>query len=80
MGQVPVLEIDGIQLNQSVAMARYVANLIGLAGKSDWENLQIDIAVDNVIELRLSKSFTNETYLSYTSNFTEKKNKIDRFL
>lgn len=55
MGQVPVLEIDGIQINQSIAMARYVAKLVGLAGKNDWENLQIDIAVDNVIELRLSK-------------------------
>lgn len=56
MGQVPVLEIDGIQINQSIAMARYVANLVGLAGKNDWENLLIDIAVDNIVELRLSKT------------------------
>lgn len=56
MGQVPVLEIDGIQINQSIAMARYVAYLVGLAGKNDWENLLIDIAVDNIVELRLSKT------------------------
>lgn len=56
MGQVPVLEIDGIQINQSISMARYVSKLVGLAGNNDWENLLIDIAVDNVVELRLSKT------------------------
>lgn len=63
MGQVPVLEIDGIQINQSVAMARYVAKLVGLAGKSDWEDLLIDIAVDNVIELRLSTILCLQFYI-----------------
>jgi glutathione S-transferase len=53
MGQLPVLEIDGIQVYQSVAMARYVAKLVGLAGKNDWENLLIDITVDNINDLRL---------------------------
>lgn len=57
MGQLPVLEIDGIQVYQSLAIARYVARLVGLAGKDDWENLQIDIAVDNVNDFRASKIF-----------------------
>lgn len=57
MGQMPILEIDGIQIGQSVAMARYVASLVGLAGQSDAENLQIDIIVDNIIDFRSSNTF-----------------------
>lgn len=55
MGQLPVLEVDGIKVYQSVAMARYAGKLVGLAGKNDWENLMIDIAVDNVNDMRLSE-------------------------
>ena len=55
MGHMPVLEIDGIKVCQSNSIARYVAKLVGLAGKNDWENLLIDIAVENVNELRLCK-------------------------
>lgn len=55
MGHLPVLEIDGIQVHQSVAIARYVAKVVGLAGKNDWENLLIDIAVDNVNDFRTSE-------------------------
>lgn len=54
MGQLPVLEVDGIQVYQSAAMARYVAKSVGLAGQNDWENLLIDIAVDNIIDFRTS--------------------------
>lgn len=57
MGQVPVLEIDGIQVYQSMSILRYVAKLVGLAGKDDWENLQIDIAADNVSDFRASMYF-----------------------
>lgn len=55
MGQLPVLEIDGIQVYQSVAVARYVAKTVGLAGKNDWENLLIDMAVDNINDFRTSE-------------------------
>lgn len=55
MGQLPVLEIDGFQVYQSTAIARYVAKVVGLAGKNDWENILIDIAVDNINDFRTSK-------------------------
>lgn len=55
MGQLPVLEVDGIPVYQSISLARYVGKLVGLGGKNDWENLQIDIAVDNVNDMRTSK-------------------------
>lgn len=62
MGQLPVLEVDGIQVYQSVAMARYVAKVVGLAGKNDWENLLIDIAVDNVLDFRTSKLLSYDSF------------------
>lgn len=55
MGQVPILEIDGIQVYQSFAILRYLAKLVGLSGKNDWKDLLIDIVADNVKELRLSE-------------------------
>lgn len=55
MGQMPVLEVDGRRVHQSISMARYVAKRVGLAGDSDWESLIIDTAVDTVNDFRLSK-------------------------
>lgn len=54
MGQMPVLEVDGQRVHQSIAIERYVAKRVGLAGANDWENLQIDSAVDTVNDLRQS--------------------------
>ncbi|KAG4075479.1 hypothetical protein HA402_003304 [Bradysia odoriphaga] len=48
MGVVPVMDIDDIRVHQSLAMNRYIAKKVGLAGSNDWENLLIDIAVDTV--------------------------------
>lgn len=61
MGQLPVLEVDGHKAFQSLSIARYVAKQVGLAGKNDWENLQIDSAVDTVTDFRLSKCSTAPT-------------------
>mgnify|MGYP006113700665 CR=1 FL=1 len=38
--QFPVLEIDGLKLTQSAAIARYVANKHGFMGKTPEENAQ----------------------------------------
>ncbi|XP_050440871.1 glutathione S-transferase-like [Adelges cooleyi] len=47
-GQLPLLEIDGKVLNQSMAICRYLAKKAGLLGSDDWESLLVDIAVDNI--------------------------------
>ncbi|XP_063977327.1 uncharacterized protein LOC135162608 [Diachasmimorpha longicaudata] len=52
-GQTPVLEVDGKKIHQSTAICRYLAKQFGLAGKDDWENLEIDAAVDTIHDLRL---------------------------
>ncbi|XP_043677932.1 glutathione S-transferase-like [Vespula pensylvanica] len=51
-GQVPMLEVDGKKVNQSTAIARYLAKQHGLAGKNDWEALEIDAIVDTIHDLR----------------------------
>ncbi|XP_021711349.1 glutathione S-transferase isoform X2 [Aedes aegypti] len=53
MGQMPVLEVDGKRVHQSLAMCRYVAKQIGLAGSDPVEELQIDAIVDTINDFRL---------------------------
>lgn len=54
-GQVPILECDGKVAHQSIAIARYVAKLVKLTGKDEWEDLVIDSVVDTINDLRGSK-------------------------
>lgn len=64
MNQLPVLEVDGKRINQSVAICRYLAKQFGLAGKDDWENLEIDAIVDSINDLRTSE-YTTFIYLFF---------------
>ncbi|TGZ53215.1 Glutathione S-transferase [Temnothorax longispinosus] len=50
-----VLEVDGKKIDQSVAVGRYLAKQCGLAGKNDWESLEIDATVDTIHELRATR-------------------------
>jgi len=51
MGQVPVLEVDGKQLCQSTAIARYLARECGLAGKNNWDMSRADMIVDGIFDM-----------------------------
>jgi len=70
-GKVPVLEIDGKPLNQSIAITRYFSKKAKLAGNDDWESLLIDIAVDNIVDLRLAMAT-----VVFLSNEAEKAEKF----
>jgi prostaglandin-H2 D-isomerase / glutathione transferase len=59
MGQMPVLEVDGRRVHQSLAMCRYVAKQVGVAGSDAFEDLQIDAIVDTINEFRLSEFYAN---------------------
>jgi len=51
MGQLPVLEVDGEQLCQSTAIARYLARDCGLAGKNNWDMARADMIVDGIFDM-----------------------------
>lgn len=55
LGQMPVLEVDGKRVHQSLALCRYIAKQVKLVGADAWEDLQIDTVVDTVNDFRLSK-------------------------
>ncbi|XP_011265518.2 glutathione S-transferase [Camponotus floridanus] len=72
-GQVPVVEVDGKKIAQSVAISRYLAKQYGLAGKDDWESLEIDSTVDTIHDLR-----ANIAAYHYEDNKTAKEEKLKR--
>lgn len=45
-GQLPVLEVDGVQIGQSMTIARYLANKFNLAGTTPLEKARADMIVD----------------------------------
>ncbi|XP_067008303.2 glutathione S-transferase [Anabrus simplex] len=51
-GKLPYIDFDGKRITQSAAIARYVAKLVGLAGKDDLEDLEIDSVVDTVVDIK----------------------------
>ncbi len=55
LGQLPILEIDGKSLFQSIAICRYLAKKVGLVGNTAVEDYEIDNAVDNLNDLRSSE-------------------------
>jgi len=51
MGQMPVFEVDGKQLCQSTAIARYLAREHGLAGKNSWDMARADMIVEGIFDM-----------------------------
>ncbi|XP_004590684.1 hematopoietic prostaglandin D synthase [Ochotona princeps] len=46
--KIPILEVDGVVLHQSLAIARYLAKNTDLAGKTEMEQCQVDAIVDTL--------------------------------
>ncbi|XP_064153360.1 hematopoietic prostaglandin D synthase-like [Anguilla rostrata] len=51
--QLPVLEVDGVELNQSLAIARFLAKEAGLTGTSRLEEAQADAMVESLNDFTL---------------------------
>ncbi|UJR07815.1 hypothetical protein I4U23_012098 [Adineta vaga] len=50
LGQMPVLEVDGVKLPQSTAIARFLAKQFHLAGKDNFEQAKVDAVVDTIYD------------------------------
>ena len=51
-GQLPVLEVDGNTICQSMAIARYLASECGIAGSSGLVKAQVDEVVDVINDVQ----------------------------
>ncbi|CAF3468764.1 unnamed protein product [Rotaria sp. Silwood1] len=51
LGQMPVLEFDGIKLPQSLSIARFLAKQFQLAGKDNFEQAKVDAVADTISDL-----------------------------
>jgi len=51
LGQIPVLEIDGFKLPQSMAIARFLARQFHLAGKDNLEQAKVEAVADTATDL-----------------------------
>ncbi|KAL5015162.1 hypothetical protein ScPMuIL_009432 [Solemya velum] len=50
-GHVPVLEVNGQTLPQSMAIARFIGKRCGLVGSTDWEEAQVDCILDTIADI-----------------------------
>lgn len=57
MGQMPVLEVNGKRVHQSISMAEFLGKTVGLGGNDPWEDLQIESVVNTINDFRLSMKF-----------------------
>ncbi|CAI2332120.1 unnamed protein product [Caenorhabditis sp. 36 PRJEB53466] len=64
-GQLPILEVDGKQLGQSYAIARFLAQQFGIAGKNELEKAEVDALADQF------KDYANDVqpYFSVLAGF-----------
>ncbi|CAF4189096.1 unnamed protein product, partial [Rotaria sordida] len=51
LGQMPVLEVDGTKLPQSLTIARFLAKQFQLAGKDNLEQAKVDAVADTLSDL-----------------------------
>ncbi|KAL0832248.1 hypothetical protein ABMA28_001698 [Loxostege sticticalis] len=59
-GQLPLYEENGKAINQSIAIARYVASQTGLLPSDPWEQAKLDAAVLNMYDLFPKIYYINE--------------------
>jgi glutathione S-transferase len=59
-GQLPILEVDGVFINQSRVICAYVAKQFGLAGANDLEWAQCHALLDTILDLLQPASFVWE--------------------
>ena len=77
LGKVPVLEVDGVKIGESLAIARYIGKEYGLAAKTNLENARLDMIADFVVEAMNSQGI--KEWPMVLLDRIECTNKIDYF-
>ncbi|KAK9738178.1 Glutathione S-transferase, N-terminal domain [Popillia japonica] len=67
-GQMPLYEEKGKTINQSLAIARYIAKKANLVGRNEWEDLEIDAIVDTINDIRQK---VTENYFESNAEYKE---------
>jgi prostaglandin-H2 D-isomerase / glutathione transferase len=75
LGQMPVLEYNGVKLPQSLTIARFLANQFNLAGKDNIERAQVDAVVDTI-----SDALEKYVPIRWESDETKKQEMTKKFL
>lgn len=57
-GKIPVLEVDGNQLSQSVAICRYLGKRFGLTTDDQFKEALLEAVVDNMRDVQISEGFS----------------------
>ena len=75
LGQMPVLEVDGVKLPQSGTIARFLAKQFNLAGKDNFEQAKVDAVADTVNDMVMVLLPSH-----FEKDETKKKEMIKKFL
>jgi glutathione S-transferase len=75
LGQIPVLEYNGVKLPQSLSIARFLAQQFELAGKDNFEQAKVDAVVDTILDLT-----TKTVAFSFEKDQAKKQELIKKFL
>lgn len=73
-GQLPTFEVDGQQICQSLAIARYLAREFGYAGKSNIEQALVDQVVDTV------NDYLGDFYKAWFGDADKKKTEVGKYV
>ncbi|CAH1247073.1 HPGDS [Branchiostoma lanceolatum] len=80
MGGLPILEVDGVTLSQSMSIARFVARETGLDGKTKLEKAQADAFVDELQEPLVEKLSIMLVFTSDEKEKEEKAKEVDQLI
>ncbi|EFP04894.1 CRE-GST-4 protein [Caenorhabditis remanei] len=72
-GQLPVLEVDGVEIGQSMSITRYLARKFGIAGKNAEEEAIADSIVDQYRDFIFSfRQFTSSVFYGKDPEYINK--------
>ncbi|TKR92810.1 hypothetical protein L596_007389 [Steinernema carpocapsae] len=63
LNQVPVVEVDGVKIGQTLAISRFLGRQFGMAGKTDIENAKIDMLGDLIQDMSVADGIKQWPYV-----------------